>query len=194
MKKVSALILVIILFGVGIVHFSSHTDSASVEKMADVPPAQLGESQEIQVKTPVTAGHTITQLPDATKYQTLSKMSDEVLSQLPKTSELKNLSNEDVHTTPTVIFKGALQLKRFSDLFELELKATVPNSENEKKLTLQGIDFYKTCAANSEMPESIRAVCFVEFIKLAEKAGLNDQIAKVEIPLRVIQIAQSIVQ
>jgi hypothetical protein len=162
---------------------SRHTVQVSETKL-------LISKPEIKVETP-----TLANPPDPTHALTppeISHLGDEVLSSLPKLSDLRNLSNEEVHEVAKPVFAGALQIKRFADQLEISMKADAGLVTETQSLAAAGVNFYEKCAVNDQTPESIRAVCYVEFIKLSEKSGHPENLQRLRMPPEVVQIAKSI--
>ena len=140
---------------------------------------------QTEVKTPEANATTLSK-------EQLSALANDVEAALPTLADLKHLSSEDVHMVAKPIFVGSLQLKRYADQLELAMKATEAGSAEFKELAAEGAQFYGTCASGEQTPESIRAVCYVGFLKMATASNHPESVAQLHMPSDVLRIALAI--
>lgn len=95
-----------------------------------------------------------------------------VTNSIPSKSELKKLSAEEVHATPEKIMEAGVRLGLIAQAIE-----------NEPALQKDGLEFYQSCAAASKNPNSVRALCYANYLNFAKKLGIvaNENIVPVSV-------------
>ena len=121
----------------------------------------------------------------------LASLGNKVLDTIPSKNQIQTLSEEEVHTIARPIFEASLGLKRYSDRLEDAMNVAIKTG-NTAQVAAQGADFYEKCATREDAPESIRAVCFIEFTKMSAKSGHPENIERIQMPHEIIQIALEI--
>jgi len=144
---------------------------------------------------PITAPKSLSQSPalsrpDASSSE-LATLGTQVLDKIPSKDQMRGLTDEDVHQIAKPIFEASLQLKLYGDQLEVAMNAAAKTG-NVSEVAAQGADFYEKCATRDDAPESLRAVCFIEFAKLSTKSGHPEKIAQLHMPAEVLQIALEI--
>lgn len=122
----------------------------------------------------------------------LRTLGAKVLDEFPRNSDFAKLSSEEVHMMPKELFAASLQLKLYSDRLQNKMKQTSNHPSEQQKVAEEGAHFYESCASESQIPSSLRAVCFIHFIDYSVKSGHPQDIPKLHMPLDVIQIAKAI--
>jgi len=121
----------------------------------------------------------------------LAALGTQVLDKIPSKDQMRGLTDEDVHQIAKPIFEASLQLKLYGDHLEEAMNAAAKTG-NVSEVAAQGADFYQKCATRDDAPESLRAVCFIEFAKLSTKSGHPEKIAQLHMSEEVLQIALEI--
>jgi hypothetical protein len=88
------------------------------------------------------------------------ELSTQVLSELPQPKDLENLSDEEVHGTPTVVREAG---ERLGEIAERVAK--------NPELREQAKEFYMACAEDDRTLQSVRALCYSH---LPELLSLED--------------------
>lgn len=79
---------------------------------------------------------------------------------LPKISDLKEIPEGALHTTPTPVIQAGKDLGLIKEILK-------NHSDYEKA----AIVFYETCAKNAERPTTIRALCLTNMVEIKKKNG-----------------------
>lgn len=91
-----------------------------------------------------------------------AKLSQNILGSLPNKAELKKLTNEEVHETPKIIMEAGVKLGLIAQAIA-----------NEPGLQKDGFEFYRACASSEKNPNSVRALCFSNYLAFGKKLGLS---------------------
>lgn len=91
-----------------------------------------------------------------------AKLSQNVLSSLPNKATLKKLTDEEVHETPKIIMEAGVKLGLIAQAIA-----------NEPSLQKDGFEFYRACATSEKNPNSVRALCFSNYLAFGKKLGLT---------------------
>jgi hypothetical protein len=122
----------------------------------------------------------------------LGKLGEKTLENLPTLNDFKNLTSEQVHTTPPFMFEAGMKLKKFEDLLDEKMKSAQGNPQAQQLIATEGANFYENCSDQEQTPSSLRAVCYIHFIELSIKSGHPENIPKNPMPLEVLTIAKKI--
>lgn len=93
--------------------------------------------------------------PDPTAQERFRQMTGETMAALPRTAELQELSEEELHSRPLPLQRAGAALGRISQV----LRANSGLKE-------EGIRFYAECAAKSELVQTVRALCYRNLVSL----------------------------
>lgn len=115
----------------------------------------------------------------ATEAAPFQQRLDEIAASLPRTSELRALSEEEVHHTPPVLLEAGEKVGEVA-----EALAANP------ALKPQAIRFYRDCAKGNETASSVRALCFYHWEKLSQ--GSADEPGPTEVPPEIRALADKL--
>jgi hypothetical protein len=175
---------------VGFIFVLGHKPKPTVEA-GKAAPGISKPALKNPASAPVTAPKPLSlALPDASAIQ-LAALGTQVLEKIPSKDQMRGLTDEDVHQIAKPIFEASLQLKLYGDQLEVAMNAAAKTG-NVAEVAAQGADFYEKCATRDDAPESLRAVCFIEFAKFSTKSGHPEKIAQLHMPEVVLQIALEI--
>jgi hypothetical protein len=93
---------------------------------------------------------------------------------------------------PAILFAAGLRLKTFEDKLTEKMKSVEGNSTAEKTVASEGAAFYQNCSNRENVPDSLRAVCYLQFIKLSVASGHPEMIPENQMPPEVLRIARAI--
>jgi hypothetical protein len=122
----------------------------------------------------------------------LGLLGEKILDNFPTLADFKNLTDEQVHTMPAILFQAGLKLKTFEDRLDQKMKASQDNPKARQELASEGALFYQNCSNDEQTASALRAVCYLHFIKLSVESGHPENIPKYRMPLDVITIAKAI--
>jgi hypothetical protein len=88
------------------------------------------------------------------------ELAETTLEHLPKVSDLRKLSAEEVHHTPQIVTQASLQIGKIAQAIH-----------DHPELAEDGASFYRQCATQSDGATSIRALCFAQFRNLETHLG-----------------------
>lgn len=111
----------------------------------NVPEVSISDSDEVKVVSPEKS-----LVPNSIKEEL-----DESLKDLPTMGELSNLSEEEVHHTPSMIRDGGAILGK------IHAKA-----ESDPERRPDTLAFFKECAEDEEVVTALRAVCWNKVMTL----------------------------
>ena len=140
-------------------HDSTSNESTSAPSAASGPGLVANEGEEVR--------------------QDFSNLRQEVFQSMPTKEQLAKLSGEEVHFTPQVMLKAAVELGKIA-----QAVADHPG------LAPEALEFYKQCAEKEISPNSLRASCYAEFEKLSESSGLNQ--SKPNVPESIRDLAAQV--
>lgn len=143
MKNQKLLLLITITLIIGVMVFLNNRKSTETAVKEDVPFVQ---NKEIQMKAEVQ-----TEIPpkEVTKTTQLEEELFEKMKALPKVSDLKDMTDEEVHHTPMMVKEGGLLIGRLHEAAQVNPK--------RREATLK---FFKNCAENDELLPAVRALCW----------------------------------
>jgi hypothetical protein len=133
-----------------------------------------------------------TRLQIALPKNELGELGEKTLASFPTFDDFKKLSEEQVHTMPAILFAAGLRLKTFEDKLTEKMKSVEGNSTAEKTVASEGAAFYQNCSNRENVPDSLRAVCYLQFIKLSVASGHPEMIPENQMPPEVLRIARAI--
>jgi hypothetical protein len=156
----------------------TQTTVAAPSAGATAAPSSEGISQ---VKTSDAHIQTVQEPPIPLEVETqFLNVRSQVLAAIPTQDQLRKLPTEQVHFTPKVLMIASLELGKMAELLQ-----------RYPILSSKGLSFYKECAEREGSPESVRASCLVNFIKLS-KSSPRSRIAIPTVPTRVQDLAYKI--
>jgi hypothetical protein len=185
-------------FGLGyMVNQFAPEDSSSADKPE--PAAQSAPPSETEMKG--TSGAAVTpKKEDQAKAKTISPEPDsanksvakthpefqqiiaKTLAAIPSKSDLKNLTNEQVHFTPESVQNAAIAIGNLSQAVH----------DNPEYLS-EALEFYRSCAENQNNPDSVAATCLVKYRQsIARSADASSQ-AKPQVADVVDKLASKII-
>ena len=100
----------------------------------------------------------------------------EIMDRLPTLSDLRSLSDAEVHDTPKPIIQAGLQLGRIAELLQAN-----------PRLGLRAVQFYSKCASDENFPSSVRALCFSHLKNLD-----GDTAAQAAVPAEIRELAEDL--
>jgi hypothetical protein len=120
---------------------------------------------------------------DATSAAAFAQLEKQVLAAMPSASELKKLSEEEVHLTPEPIRRGGRELARISQALE-----------HDSTLIPRGIEFFEACALRDTYVDVMRALCLAHARDYLRKQGrdLSAFPETEKIPAAIRKMADSI--
>lgn len=108
-------------------------------------------------------------------------LSMEVMDSLPLIGDFKGLTDKDVHLMPEILRNAGLEMGEISQVLH-----------DQPELARQGLDFYRTCFENEEIPEQLRALCFANFRNLHTHIGNRELDWASMVPAKVLGLANQI--
>lgn len=147
----------------------AHVDSRSTEALLQGTLLQENGKQSVQDRLSSSSSSSDEGIAsNAATPKALSSWSQEefqaltqrTLRELPRLSDLRKLSQREVHHTPEIINRAGEKLGIVAELLE-----THPNFQPEAE------EFYIKCLAQKEFPTAIRALCLANHRNLRMKSG-----------------------
>lgn len=86
----------------------------------------------------------------------------EVMKALPTKADLKKLTDEEAHGTPAPIITAGVELGKIAEAIA-----------DDPALEAEAITLYRECAASPQHPDSVRALCYSNYKRLAKKTGAD---------------------
>lgn len=130
----------------------------------------LTTRQAPDVETPATFERVEdTQLPDSASDLSGAKhlsteefraLGAEVMKALPRKEDLQKIKAEESNGTPPALIAAGVELGKISEA-----------AANEPALEAEAVTLYRECAASPQHPDSVRALCFSNYKRLAQKTG-----------------------
>ncbi len=132
------------------------TDLPQTDRGAEAiaPPVQ---TSPVTVTATVTAVSTST-APVIMSAAEFAQKADSVQGTLPTTAQLRALSAEEVHRTPKLLVRAAVEIGDLGDAIE-----------KNPALAPQGLAFYEKCAKRAELATAVRATCLANQRDLARE-------------------------
>lgn len=164
-------VAILIVVGAGAVLLNTH----QAPVVLDPPPPAVEE-----ISTPTVTDEVIPPAPvsDVASVKHLSTdefraLGAEVMKSLPTKKDLQKLKDDEAHGTPPALISAGVELGKIAEAVA-----------NEPALEVEAITLYRECAASPQHPDSVRALCFSNYKRLAKKTGaaFNERI--VSKPLR----------
>jgi hypothetical protein len=109
----------------------------------------------------------------------LQRMMSEVEKSLSAKAQLKKLTTEQVHHTPEMIRAAGLQLGRIADALS-----------RDPSLAPDAVPFYEKCAKNEGYPNTVRALCWSDYERIAN--GLRLPVNAEGVPANVRELADQV--
>ena len=168
MKKIIIPSIIIILV-IGVMMIKKENKKTPAEVIAET---EISETSvpEVKVETPVQE-----------KNSELKEELNEYLKELPTMGELKNLSEEEVHHTPTMIKDGGAILGK--------IHAAAEKNPERREDTLK---FFKECAEDEEVVTALRAVCWNKVMTLIPEWQIFLSISDAQVSEEVKSLASQL--
>ena len=168
--------LALLLLAVGIVSIGYYwrASYSPVEVISSNEP-----SEKLALNHEFAAGQSAGMIPKKTEDQTHFSTPEEfhvfaksTLQKLPHLADFKKLKAEDVHETPFLIRQAGVDLGSIAAAVSEDIR-----------LAPEAFHFYEECAANADLPDSIRALCYSHYLHWGTelKESLNSNIVPDEI-------------
>ncbi len=122
-----------------------------------LPSATSPSSKSTQANTAPGAAPSSQNTPSTPSF---SQLTEKVQAELPRTEELRRLSAEDAHGMPLQLREAGRRLGEVSQALHAN-----------PALVDEGLKFYRQCAQRSEIPDSLRALCFANLRNLSQASG-----------------------
>ena len=157
-------------------HVSSLGTASSTRSSEGAPPSALERQQHAENQQ---ATLSPSQEEDRRTFQILTR---DTLKALPSTEQLRATikSNEDAHHTPPALMEAGRKLG-----------AIAQRLASNSALRLTALDFYKECALDGQLVDSIRALCFGDF-QMHHHDGDQVQLDESEIPQKIRDLASKL--
>lgn len=146
MKNQKLLLLIIITLILGVMIFIIDRPSIDTAVEEDVQTVRPNQNKEIPTKTETEPEITPE---EAVKTNELEEELFKKMKALPKVSDLKDLTDEEVHHTPMMVKEGGILIGRLHEAAQVNPK--------RREETLK---FFKSCAENDELLPAVRALCW----------------------------------
>jgi hypothetical protein len=161
-KKLILLAISVLLIGYGVWQSKSESATPAQQGPAAFEQKPLQKSSGGPSVAPSALSHEVA--PETTAEAQFREKAEQTMQGLPTQADLQKLSPAQVHYTPEIIKKAALDV---ADLAQ--------NIDDNPKLAPQGLQFYRKCAEKADAPKSVRANCYAEHEDLLNKSGLGDE-------------------
>lgn len=145
MKNQKLLLFIIITLIIGVMIFLQDRSATETTVEEDVQAVQT-----VQEKIPMKVETQPEMIPEeVAKTNQLAEELSQKMKALPKVSDLKDLTDEEVHHTPMMVKEGGILIGRLHEAAQVNPK--------RREETLK---FFKSCAENDELLPAIRALCW----------------------------------
>jgi hypothetical protein len=85
-----------------------------------------------------------------------------VMQALPTKADLRKLSDAEAHETPAPIITAGIELGKIAQAVA-----------DDPALEAEAITLYRECAVSPQHPDSVRALCYSDYKRLAKKTGAD---------------------
>lgn len=145
MKNQKLLLFIIITLIIGVMIFLQDRSATETTVEEDVQAVQT-----VQEKIPMKVETQPEMIPEeVAKTNQLAEELSQKMKALPKVSDLKDLTDEEVHHTPMMVKEGGILIGRLHEAAQVNPK--------RREETLK---FFKSCAENDELLPAVRALCW----------------------------------
>lgn len=146
MKNHKLLLLIIITLIIGVMIFLKDRPATESAVEEDVQSVETIQNKEISIKAE-TQPEIIPE--EVVITNKLEEELSEKMKALPKVSDLKDLTDEEVHHTPMMVKEGGILIGRLHEAAQVNPK--------RREVTVK---FFKSCAENDELLPAVRALCW----------------------------------
>jgi hypothetical protein len=99
---------------------------------------------------------------------------------IPTLQKLQTLSQEEIHHTPVLLLEAGKKLGEIAEILHVQ-----------PHFASQAISFYRTCARESQYPNSVRALCYSN-LKQLDPQSFHNENEDPEVNEAVIRLAHQI--
>ncbi|MGZ3695970.1 MAG: hypothetical protein ACXWQO_17945 [Bdellovibrionota bacterium] len=124
--------------------------------IADIAQPSIVDTVEIPVPASEAGG------PKHMSTEEFRALGAEVMKSLPTKQDLRKLRDDEAHGTPPALISAGVELGKIAEAVS-----------NEPELELEAVTLYRECAVSPQHPDSIRALCFSNYKRLAKKTGAD---------------------
>lgn len=170
-----------ILFGVGALILTTHQSRVSLPGESAEPSIEHNSTELSATNPNPTIGNQGNPV-DPKQHLTLEEfrvLAQQVSKSLPTKQDLKKISPEDAHLSPSPVLAAGESLGRIAEAVY-----------NEPNLGEEAMVFYLDCANAPMYPDSVRALCYSNYKSLAKKLGRV--IEQSTVPAAIRQLADKL--
>lgn len=172
-----------ILLGVGALILTTHQSRVSLpsESSQSAIEPNTAAAEDTAAKVNPTIGNQGNPV-DPKQHLTLEEfrvLAQQVSKSLPTKQDLKKISPEDAHLSPSPVLAAGESLGRIAEAVY-----------NEPTLGEEAMVFYLDCANAPMYPDSVRALCYSNYKSLAKKLGRS--IEQSTVPASIRQLADKL--
>ncbi|MGE3262579.1 MAG: hypothetical protein AB7K68_12430 [Bacteriovoracia bacterium] len=151
-------VAILVVIGAGAILLTTRQAPTTLEA-ASSPAADAisGITDEVPAPLPVSDVASVKRL----STEEFRALGAEVMKALPNKNDLQRLREAETHGTPPALIAAGIQLGKIAEAVA-----------NEPALEAEGITLYRECAASPQHPDSVRALCYSNYKRLSEKAGI----------------------